>query len=104
MGRLTKEEMETIIRFDETNAPSEIFTFNSTLKRKLHSLCEKHPDQFLYDKERSEKNGSGGEFFRVPKRYIKVASPRVLSDDQKQKKREQARRNLKTHIEQESVS
>lgn len=104
MDRLTREEMETIIRFDETNAPAEIFTFNGAMKRKLHSLCEKYPNQFLYDKERSEENGSGGEFFTVPKRYIKVASPRVLSEDQIEKKREQAKKNLKSHSEQNKVS
>lgn len=104
MNGLTRLEQETIINFNEAESVAEIFSYNNSLKRKLHSLCDKYPDQFLYDKERSEENGCGGEFFRVPKKYITVASPRVLSEDQKEKKREQAKKNLASLAEQDKVS
>ncbi len=94
MGGLTKLEQETIILFNEAEETAEIFTYNGAMKRKLHSLCDKFPEQFAFDKERSEDNGSGGEFFTAPKRYVKVASPRILSQEQKEKRRKQAKKNL----------
>lgn len=94
MGGLTKLEQETIILFNEAEYEAEVFTFNGALKRRLHTLCEKHPDRFVYDRERSEENGSGGEFFNVPKKYIKVAAPRTMTESQRQQARERARNNL----------
>lgn len=104
MDRLTKLEQETIIVFNELENGAEVFTYNNALKRKLHGLCEKFPDQFGFDSKRSEQNNCGGEFFVVPKKYITVSSPRVLSEDQKERKREQARKNLKSASEDDKVS
>ena len=42
--RITKEERETIIRFDETDGPVVIYTFNSDLKKRLKSFAKKHPE------------------------------------------------------------
>ena len=42
--RGSKEERETIIRFDETDDPAVIYTFNADLKKRLKSFSKKHPE------------------------------------------------------------
>lgn len=42
--RGSKEERETIIRFDETDDPAVIYTFNADLKRRLKSFAKNHPE------------------------------------------------------------
>ena len=39
-----REERETIIRFDETDEPVIIYTFNADLKRRLKDFARKYPD------------------------------------------------------------
>ena len=49
-----KEERETIIRFDETDGPVIIYTFNADLKRRLKVFAGKYPDlckRTIEDKE-----------------------------------------------------
>ena len=49
-----REERETIIRFDETDEPVIIYTFNADLKRRLKDFARKYPDlcrKIVEDKE-----------------------------------------------------
>ena len=39
-----REERETIIRFDESNGPVIIYTFNADLKRRLKAFAKKYPE------------------------------------------------------------
>ena len=41
---VTKEERETILRFDEADDTATIYTFNSGLKKRLASFAEKYPN------------------------------------------------------------
>ena len=49
--RVSKEERETIIRFDETDGPVVIYTFNADLKKRLKSFAKKHPELCTMSKE-----------------------------------------------------
>ena len=42
--KVTKEERETILRFDEADDIATIYTFNTGLKKRLAAFAEKYPD------------------------------------------------------------
>ena len=42
--KVTKEERETILLFNEADDVATIYTFNSSLKRRLDAFAEKYPD------------------------------------------------------------
>jgi len=87
-----KAERETIITFNETNEPAEIFTYNPALIRRLDALVESREDAECYKSE-----AIGGvlcKSYRVPKKWIKVNAPRLLTEAQRQELSERARRNL----------
>lgn len=76
---LTRYEQETIINFNEEEQTANIYTYNDRLKRKLFELCESRPE----DTKRLKDDGCGGITFEVPKKWIKVNAPRILSEKQK---------------------
>ena len=41
---VTKEERETIVLFNEADDTATIYTFNTSLKRRLAAFAEKYPD------------------------------------------------------------
>jgi hypothetical protein len=79
MYRLTKEEQETVIRFDETNAPAVVYTNNLALKKKLAKLAARHTKLAQFDSSDS----FGGVTYLVPKSWVKLVPPLVRSDAQK---------------------
>lgn len=80
---ITLAERETIINFDETQAPAEIYTHNPAMIRKLDALCEERPEEIQCIRaERMNENIHVREY-RCPKKWIRVQAPRILSDEQK---------------------
>ena len=79
--RLTKEEQETIIIFDASSAMAEVYTHDRPLKRKMSEALKRRPDIVEY----KGANGVGGETYMIPKKYISVRVPRILTDTQRQK-------------------
>ena len=49
-----REERETIIRFDESDGPVSIYTFNADLKRRLKAFAKKYPDLCIRTAEDTE--------------------------------------------------
>lgn len=86
-NKLTREEQETIVIFNELDKTAKISTFNGSLIRKLSALCESRPD----DCTGTKVNEIGEAFFTVPKRYIKVNATRILSEEQLAISRESGR-------------
>ena len=77
---LAAEERKTIIRFDETNAPASVFTYNKTwqkhLEGKLGLKVEWH-------------NSKGGKEYSIPKsRIFLPRAPRKVSEATKTRLRE----------------
>ena len=68
-----KIERETIIRWDEVNPSAEIWTASQHVYRKLVK-------QGHVPKEDGERSAS----FDVPKRWVSVRRPRVLSEKQRE--------------------
>ena len=69
---------ETIILFNEAESTATIETHNGRLKRKLDRLAAERPN------EATAQNGNdGARNYTVPKRWVTVNAPRVMSDEQK---------------------
>lgn len=86
---VTKYEQETIILFNEGEAAASIYTYNTSLQHTLVSLCESHPAQV----RQTGNNGIGALTFEVPKKWVKVSPPRVLSEAQKKVLEDMNRKN-----------
>lgn len=76
---LTKEELETIIIFNEKDDTAKVETPNKKLKNKLEALHKAHPDKVKL--ESSDDYG----FINcvLPKKWVKIAAPRVMSEEQR---------------------
>ena len=77
--KLTNVEKETVINFNEAERTASVYTHNETLKRQLLELCRTHPEQV----RQTAANGWGGLTFELPKKWLKVSPPRVLSPAQR---------------------
>ncbi|MCI9069017.1 MAG: hypothetical protein HFI65_10270 [Lachnospiraceae bacterium] len=77
--KLSKIEQETIINFNEAEGTASVYTHNEALKRQLSELCRTHPEQV----RQADANRWGGLSFELPKKWLKVSSPRVLSPAQR---------------------
>ena len=77
--RLTNIEKETIINFNEAERTASVYTHNEAWKRQLLELCQSHPEQV----RQTAANDWGGLTFELPKKWLKVSPPRVLSPAQR---------------------
>ena len=77
--KLTNIEKETVINFNEAEHTASIYTHNEALKRQLLELCQSHPEQV----RQVTANAWGGLTFELPKKWLKVSPPRVLSPAQR---------------------
>lgn len=75
----TKIEQETIINFNEAERTASVYTHNVALKGRLLALCRAHPEQV----RQTDANQWGGLTFELPKKWLKVSPPRVLSPAQR---------------------
>lgn len=73
--KLTNVEKETILTFNEAERTANIFTYNEVLKRQLLELCQTYPEQVC----QTATNGWGGLTFELPKKWLRVKPPRILS-------------------------
>ena len=77
--KLTSVEKETIVNFNEAEAAASVYTHSEALKRQLLELCRTYPEQV----RQTAANGWGGLTFELPKRWLRVTPPRVLSPAQR---------------------
>ena len=77
--KLTNVEKETIVSFSEAGRTANIYTHNEPLKRQLLELCQTHPEQV----RQTAANSWGGLTFELPKKWLRVKPPRVLSPAQR---------------------
>lgn len=77
--KLTRIERETIFLWNEAGSTASIYTHNAALKERLLELCRTHPAQV----RQTTDNGRGGQTFELPKKWVKVSPPRVLSPAQR---------------------
>ena len=82
--RLTLLEQETIILFNEQETTASVDTCNKTLMRQLDDFTTKSTTVIVVSEDEH------GKRYLIPKSWLKVQMPRQLSDEQRQKLREQA--------------
>ena len=77
--KLTNVERETIATFNEAERMANVYTYNAALQKQLLELCRTHPEQV----RQTAANDWGGLTFELPKKWLKVSPPRVLSPAQR---------------------
>lgn len=77
--KLSNAEKETIINFNEAERTASIYTHNAALKSQLLGLCRTHPEQVRH----TTANAWGGLTFELPKKWLKVSPPRILTPAQR---------------------
>lgn len=82
----TREEQETIIRFDEADQTAHIYTFNRRLQNRLKTLQERFPDDI--QQYRQDENSVSYVF---PKAWVKINPPRQLTPEEKERLSKQMR-------------
>lgn len=78
--QLSFEEQETVIRWDRKNPEAVVYTFDSSMKRKLQEIQEQFPDMA---KLITEDNGSVE--YEIPKSLISIRKPRVYDEETKKR-------------------
>ena len=77
--RLSNVERETIVTYNQAERTANIYTHNPALIAQLLELCQSHPEQV----RQTAANDWGGLTFELPKKWLKVSPPRVLSPAQR---------------------
>ena len=86
----TLEEQETIILWDRANPEAIIYTFEPSLKRKLAELEKNSPDKVIKINEEY-----GSVKYSIPKSLVSVRKPRTISEEAKERMRENGSRLAK---------
>lgn len=88
---LTKIEKETIVNFNEAENAASIYTFNSAMKQRIFLFAEQNPD--LCQIVRQDANGSVTCIVEKSRLSLRFMNP--LTDEQKEKRSENMKRNRK---------
>lgn len=75
--KLSGTERETIVLYNEAEAAASIYTHNAALCRQLSELCGTYPGQV----RQTGDNGYGGLSFELPKKWVRITPPRVLTGE-----------------------
>lgn len=92
--KLSNLERETLICFNESESAAEVFTFNGAMRRKLEQLAADRPEDVQHVKTTPE----GGETYTLPKGWLKIRAPRILSEEQRNAMRERGRQAYKSNL------
>lgn len=84
--KLTNAERETIINFNDAEKTAEIYTCNSGWMRRMEALAAERPDEV-----RKTKTDEVSATYIVPKKWVKIRPPRILSDEQREQMSQKAR-------------
>lgn len=88
--RPSLEERETIIIFNEADASARVYTHNPALIRKIDKLAEDRAGEAVCV-EAEDINGVQNREYVIPKKWVRVNAPRVLSEETKAKYAERLR-------------
>lgn len=80
MMKLSNLEKETIILWNEAEREAEIYTHTPALQKQLRDLCGQHPEQVRLTRE----GPHGSITVRLPKKWLRVMPPRILSPAQRE--------------------
>jgi hypothetical protein len=77
--KLSAEERETIILFNEANATAEIEAYSPAMRKRLATLSREYPKEVFLTKR-----GEESDRYTFPKRWLKIAAPRTTTDKQQE--------------------
>ena len=77
---LTNMEKETIIIYNEADPSAEVFTYNSTLQRRLAALEQQRPKEVTRT-ARDDTDGQTSVTYTLPKTWVKINPTRILSEE-----------------------
>lgn len=98
--QLSRYEKETVINFNEEEKTATVYTHNVALQHKLARIAESRPGECVPQGACHE---GQAQTYVVPKKWIKVNPSRLLTEEQKEKARENAERTLKARMSTKSV-
>jgi len=90
-----REERETIIRFDESDGPVSIYTFNADLKRRLKAFAKKYPDLCIRTAEDTE---YGSMTYELEKTRLQIRFTAPYSKERRKNAGECVRRNRASKV------
>jgi hypothetical protein len=73
-------EKESLFLYNEEEKTATIYTCSLSLQRKLSELCISYPGQITQTAD----DGCGGLTYKLPKKWLKVIPPRILSPAQRE--------------------
>ena len=83
--KLTREELETVISFNELpDCMADIETPNGRMIRMLEKARAEYPDEVVY----LGRSAEGFERYQVPKKWVKIRAPQKISEERKERMRE----------------
>ena len=91
MYKLTKDEKETIISFNEAETTATVYTCSSQIKKRLQELSLKSSDIYR------EKKYKYSQTYIIPKKIIKFGFPRELSEKERQKRATRLQQNVEQY-------
>lgn len=88
MSNLSREEMETIVNFNEETGYATVFTYNRKLISDLSKIASTRDDVKIL-----KQTEDGSVSFECPKSWVKVKPPKTmnLTDEERQKRAERMR-------------
>ena len=86
--KLPNIERETIFLFNEAEPNAEIEVYNQKLKRRLEQLRNERPEDIRLT--RQDKYSSS---YIIPKSWIRINPSQILSEEEKQKRRDVLKQN-----------
>lgn len=89
MTKLSKYEKETILNTSEGDEWWDVYTFNTTLKRRIEKFAKKYPD-LCQIKEVAE---DGGATYRISKKRLSIRITEPYSEERRHKARVFAQRS-----------
>ena len=86
---LTGYEKETTIVFNESESAAYIETPNRRIKQILKQLLKNHPDRVRLERDEDDE---GFMSVQIPKKWVRIRGPRVLTDEQRAEYAERAKK------------
>lgn len=77
MSKVTGYEQETIINYNNAEKTASIFTYDKSLIRKIDEKLSDYPEVKVIRRD------DGCVEYELPKKWIRVRFPRLLSDEQR---------------------
>lgn len=84
---ITRLEQETIVNFNAAEDIASVYTADPVYMRKLDKLCEREPMSYKLVKQDKD-----GKWYEMPKRLVRFATTRIMTDEQKEAAAERMRK------------